>query len=82
MIVSTHRSTSLRLWNDVNGGMWAIFGSTRIWRRRTREWESVHRDRHLFPGRLRTTLDEFQVPERERGQGLAFVESTGADIVE
>ena len=40
------------------------------------------RDWELFLGHLRATLDRFQVPERERGDVLAFVESTRADIVE
>src|SRR6266513_2662061 len=40
------------------------------------------RDWELFLGHLRATLDRFQVPERERGDVLAFVERTRADIVE
>ena len=40
------------------------------------------RDWELFLGHLRATLDRFQVPERERGDVLAFVESTRADSVE
>jgi hemoglobin len=40
------------------------------------------RDWELFLDHLRATLDKFQVPERERGEVLSFVESTKADIVE
>jgi len=35
-----------------------------------------------FMGHLKTTLDEFKVPEPERGEVIAFIESTKADIVE
>ncbi len=35
-----------------------------------------------FMGHVKATLDAFAVPERERGEVLAFVESTKADIVE
>lgn len=35
-----------------------------------------------FLGHVRATLDKFQVPDRERRDVLAFVESTRADIVE
>jgi len=35
-----------------------------------------------FIGHLNATLDEFQVPEPERSQVLAFIDSTKADIVE
>lgn len=40
------------------------------------------RDWEAFLGHLRATLDKFQVPEQERRDVLAFVESTRADIVE
>ena len=36
----------------------------------------------LFLGHLQATLDAFQVPSTERGDLLAFVGSTKADIVE
>ncbi len=35
-----------------------------------------------FLGHVRATLDKFQVPEAERRDVLAFIESTKADIVE
>jgi hemoglobin len=35
-----------------------------------------------FIGHLEATLDAFSVPEPERGQVLAFIETTKADIVE
>ena len=35
-----------------------------------------------FIRHLNATLDSFQVPQQERGEVLAFVESTRADIVE
>ena len=35
-----------------------------------------------FLGHLRATLDKFKVPDDERRDDLAFVESTKADIVE
>jgi hemoglobin len=35
-----------------------------------------------FIRHLNATLDTFQVPQQERGEVLAFVESTKADIVE
>ena len=41
----------------------------------TKDWE-------VFLGHLHATLDRFQVPEQERREVLAFVESTRADIVE
>jgi len=40
------------------------------------------RDWDMFLGHLRATLDKFQVPEKERREVLAFVESTRAAIVE
>jgi hemoglobin len=39
-------------------------------------------DWRLFLGHLNATLDKFQVPETERQQVLAFVDSTKPDIVE
>lgn len=39
-------------------------------------------DWSAFTGHLNATLDAFQVPERERGEVLAFIDSTKADIVE
>jgi hemoglobin len=36
----------------------------------------------IFLNHLNATLDKFAVPERERGEVLAFVESTKEDIVE
>jgi len=35
-----------------------------------------------FMWHLNATLDAFKVPERERGEVIAFIESTKADIVE
>jgi len=35
-----------------------------------------------FMGHLRATLDSFNVPEAERADVIAFIESTKADIVE
>lgn len=35
-----------------------------------------------FLNHLKATLDTFEVPDREQGEVLAFVESTKADIVE
>jgi hemoglobin len=35
-----------------------------------------------FIGHLEATLDHFEVPERERGEVLAFIDSTREDIVE
>jgi hemoglobin len=39
-------------------------------------------DWEVFLRHLQATLDRFRVPERERREVLAFVESTRADIVE
>jgi len=39
-------------------------------------------DWQAFLGHLNATLDTFQVPAQERGEVVAFVESTKADIVE
>ena len=39
-------------------------------------------DWDIFMGHLRATLDGFAVPEQERGDVLAFIDSTRADIVE
>ena len=39
-------------------------------------------DWQRFLGHVNATLDKFQVPARERGEVLAFVQSTKADIVE
>jgi len=39
-------------------------------------------DWKLFIGHLTATLEKFNVPERERQEVFAFVESTKADIVE
>jgi hemoglobin len=39
-------------------------------------------DWSAFLGHLNATLDAFQVPERERDQVVAFIESTKPDIVE
>jgi len=36
----------------------------------------------LFIGHLTATLEKFNVPERERQEVFAFVESTKAEIVE
>ena len=36
----------------------------------------------IFLNHVKATLDSFAVPERERGEVLAFVESTRQDIVE
>lgn len=35
-----------------------------------------------FKSHLKATLDAFEVPEQERGEVLAFIESTKSDIVE
>jgi hemoglobin len=40
------------------------------------------KDWEIFLRHVRATLDKFQVPERERRDVLAFVDSTRADIVE
>ena len=39
-------------------------------------------DWDAFIGHLEATLDHFGVPERERSEVLAFIDSTRADIVE
>ncbi len=39
-------------------------------------------DWDAFIGHLNATLDAFQVPEPERGEVLAFIDSTRTDIVE
>jgi hemoglobin len=39
----------------------------------TADWDA-------FIGHLNATLDAFQVPEQERGEVLAFIDSTRADI--
>jgi hemoglobin len=39
-------------------------------------------DWQVFIGHLTATLEKFNVPERERQEVFAFVESTKADIVE
>lgn len=41
-----------------------------------------NRDWELFLGHLAATLEKFNVPERERQEIFAFVESMKADIVE
>jgi len=41
-----------------------------------------HSDWQVFIGHLTATLEQFNVPERERQEVFAFVESTKADIVE
>ena len=41
-----------------------------------------NRDWEVFLGHLTATLEKFNVPERERQEVFAFVESTKADIVE
>jgi hemoglobin len=38
-------------------------------------------DWDTFIGHLNATLDAFEVPEQERGEVLAFIESTRTDIV-
>lgn len=40
------------------------------------------RDWSAFIGHLEATLDAFKVPPRERGEVIAFIQSTRADIVE
>ena len=54
-----------------------------------RDMKTAHRgmgitsaDWDAFTGHLVATLDAFAVPERERGEVLAFIESTKGDIVE
>lgn len=54
-----------------------------------RDMQTSHRgmridetDWQAFMGHLGATLDAFSVPEPERGQVVAFIESTKADIVE
>lgn len=39
-------------------------------------------DWSIFLGHLNATLDHFQVPQTERGEVLAFIDSTKRDIVE
>jgi hemoglobin len=39
-------------------------------------------DWQAFLGHLRATLDTFQLPAQERGEVLAFIDSTKPDIVE
>ncbi len=39
-------------------------------------------DWSIFLGHLNATLDHFQVPQTERGDVLAFIDSTKRDIVE
>jgi hemoglobin len=39
-------------------------------------------DWDAFIGHLQATLDAFELPERERGEVLAFIDSTRADIVD
>jgi len=39
-------------------------------------------DWDAFMGHLNATLDQFQVPAAEKGDVIAFIESTKADIVE
>jgi hemoglobin len=41
-----------------------------------------NQDWELFLGHLKATLGAFKVPDRERGEVLAFVESLRKDIVE
>lgn len=47
-----------------------------------RGMEVSESDWSVFVRHLRATLDHFRVPERERGEVLAFVDSTRKDIVE
>jgi len=42
----------------------------------------TERDWALFLGHLNFLLDQFQVPEPERGEVLAFIESTRMEIVD
>ena len=39
-------------------------------------------DWQAFMGHVQATLDQFKLPPRERGEVIAFVESTRGDIVE
>ncbi|MDA0738497.1 MAG: group 1 truncated hemoglobin [Nitrospirae bacterium] len=39
-------------------------------------------DWDVFIGHLKSCLESFQVPDQERGEVLAFIESTRAEIVE
>lgn len=39
-------------------------------------------DWETFVGHLKACLDSFQVPDQERGEVLAFIDSTRAEIVE
>jgi hemoglobin len=39
-------------------------------------------DWEQFIGHLNATLDNFQLPQQERSDVIAFIESTKADIVE
>ena len=39
-------------------------------------------DWDIFIGHLKSCLESFQVPDRERGEVLAFIDSTRAEIVE
>jgi len=39
-------------------------------------------DWETFIGHIQACLDSFQVPDQERGEVLAFIDSTRADIVE
>jgi hemoglobin len=39
-------------------------------------------DWQAFMGHVRATLDKFNLPQQERGDVIAFVESTKADMVE
>jgi hemoglobin len=39
-------------------------------------------DWNAFIGHVKSCLESFQVPDRERGEVLAFIDSTRADIVE
>jgi hemoglobin len=54
-----------------------------------RDMQSSHKgmrisenDWAIFLGHLNATLDAFQVPQRERGEVIGFIESTKAEIAE
>ncbi len=47
-----------------------------------RGMEISQSDWQVFIGYVKVTLEKLQVPEREKGDVLGFIESTRADIVE
>jgi hemoglobin len=74
-----------RLMHDPQLGRFGRIAGMMGWREMKRTHTGMrigNRDWQLFLGHLTPTLEQFNVPARERHEVFAFVESTKADIVE